>query len=211
MLKEFDFIAAPNEETLIYYFRDSLCSSIQALVDNQGWDLDAWKVVEKAVNAEAKAGLQPHSMIKEIDSRYPKKYRPLVKKDKDDAYQEHRNKVFNKDKKKAKSHPSFSANQLETQASKKDKHHQRWQGHPATGVNTIKVAKKDKDKIKDLSHIECYICKQKDYYANKCPKKPKNHWRSWRPPRWWLRRRRNWSRYLAFGISLLSKIKSRPC
>ncbi len=41
-------------------------------------------------------------------------------------------------------------------------------------VNATKVVKKDKDKAKDLSHIKYYTCKQKDYYANKYPEKPKN-------------------------------------
>ena len=72
------------------------------------WD----KMVEKAINIEAKAGLQPPFKIKEIDSRYPKGYKPLVKKDKNNAYWEQRNEATNRDKKKAKSHnPSFSANQ----------------------------------------------------------------------------------------------------
>ena len=131
-------------------------------------------MVKKAVDVKAKAGLQPHSMIREIDSRCPKRHKPSVKKDKNNAYWEHHNEASNKDKKKAKSHPSSSANQLQTQASKKDKRHGNWQGHLATGVNATEVAKKNKDKAKDLSHIECYTYKQKGYYANKCPKKPKN-------------------------------------
>ena len=48
---------------------------------------------------------------------------------------------------------------------------------PATGVNATAIRKdKDKDKDKkDLAIIECYICKQKDYYTNKClEKEPKN-------------------------------------
>ena len=47
----------------------------------------------------------------------------------------------------------------------------------ATDVNATAVRKnKDKDKDKkDLSNIECYTCKQKNHYANKCPEKePKN-------------------------------------
>ena len=131
-------------------------------------------MVEKVVNAETKAGLQPHSIIREIDSRCPKKYRPLVKKDQDNAYQEHCNEASNKNKKKAKSHPLFFANQPQTQASKKNKHHRIRQGYLATEVNATEVVKKDKDKVRDLSHIECYTCKQKGHYANKCPKKPKN-------------------------------------
>ncbi len=132
------------------------------------WD----KVVEKAVNEEAKARIQSPSKTKKIDSRYPKSYWSLDKKNKDDANQEHRDKVF-KDKKKAKSHNSSFDNQPQIYVSKK---HYRswWGGYPATGVNVIKVIKKDKDKVKDLSHIECYTCKQKGYYAKKCPKKSKN-------------------------------------
>ena len=41
-------------------------------------------------------------------------------------------------------------------------------------INAIKVAKIDKNKAKDLSHIECYTRKQKGHYANKCLEKPKN-------------------------------------
>ena len=42
-------------------------------------------MVEKAVNIEAKASLQPLSKIRKIDSKYPKDYRPLVKKNIDKA------------------------------------------------------------------------------------------------------------------------------
>ncbi len=107
--------------------------------------LDVWdKVVEKAVNIEAKANLQPLSGTKEIDFRCSKRYKPSVKKDKDNAYQEHRNEVFNKNKNKAKSHNSSSANQPQTQISKKDKHG-HWGGYLATGVNATEEVKKNKD------------------------------------------------------------------
>ncbi len=79
------------------------------------WD----KVVEKTVNTKAKANLQPLSRTREIDSRYPKRYRPSVKKDKDNTYWKHCDEISNKDKDKAKSHNSSSVNQLQTQVSKK--------------------------------------------------------------------------------------------
>ncbi len=130
--------------------------------------------MEKASDAEAKANLQPPFYIKEIDSRYPKSHRPLAKKDKEDTYREPRDEAS---KDKAKSQTSSSANQPQTQAPKTDKRG-RWGGHgghPSTGVNTTKVAKKDKDKaLKNLSHVKCYTCHQKGHYANKCPKKSKN-------------------------------------
>ncbi len=133
-------------------------------------------MVEKAINAEAKASLQPPSGTRGINSRYPKRYRPLVKKDKDDAYREQRNEASNRDKEKTRFHnSSSSANQPQTQVSNSKKCQRKGQeGHPATGVNATEVAKKDKDKAKDLSHVECYTCKQKGHYVNKCPQKPKN-------------------------------------
>lgn len=42
------------------------------------------------------------------------------------------------------------------------------------GINITEVAKKNKDKAKDLSHVEWYNYKQKDHYANKCHKKSEN-------------------------------------
>ena len=111
--------------------------------------------------------------MREIDSRFPKEHRPSVKKDKDNTYWEHHNEA-SKDKKKAKSHPLSSANQPQTQASMKDKCHESRQGYPATGVNATEVAKKDKDKAKDLNHIKCNTYQQKGHYAKKCPEKPKN-------------------------------------
>ena len=131
-------------------------------------------MVKKAVNVEAKASLQSYSMIREIDSICPKRHRSSIKKDKDNAYWEYRDEGSNKNKEKAKSHPLSSANQPQTQASKKNKCHGSWQGYPATGVNAIEIAKKDKDKTKDLSYIKYYTCKQKGYYTNKCLEKPKN-------------------------------------
>ncbi len=127
-------------------------------------------MVEKAINVEAKASLQSSSETREIDCKCPKGYRPLVKKD--DINWEHQDEASNKNKDKAKSHNFFSTNQPQTQAFKKDKYYEsHWRGHSITRVNATKVAKKDKDKAKDLGHIEYHTCKQKSHYANKCPEK----------------------------------------
>ncbi len=64
-------------------------------------------MIEKAGVAEAKAILQPPFSIQDIDARCPKDHRPLAKKDKEDTYQEPRNKA---PKNKAKSQNSSSAN-----------------------------------------------------------------------------------------------------
>ncbi len=133
------------------------------------------EVVEKADNAEVNANLQSPFYIREIDSRCPKGHCLSAKNDKEDTYQEPQNEA-SKDKNKAKSHSSStSANQPQTQAPKKNKRG-CWGshgGHPATGVNAIEVAKKNKAP-KDLSHIKYYTCHQKGHYATKCPDKPKN-------------------------------------
>ncbi len=174
VLKKFDPTGTPNETTLIRYFWEGLRLFIRAQLAHQRRDLDVWeKVVEKVDVIEAKANLQPPFYIREIDSRCPKNHCPSAKRDKEDIYEEPCNKA-SKDKDKAKSHSSSSTNQPQTQTSKKDKRSCRG-GHSATRINATKVAKKDKDKAsKDLSHVICYTCKQKDHYAKKCPKKTKN-------------------------------------
>ncbi len=131
--------------------------------------------MEKAGDVEAKANLQSPFYIRDINVRCPKGHRPSAKKDKENTYREPQSEA-SKDKDKAKSHnSSTSTNQPQTQAPKKDKRGCRrgHGGYLATGVNATKVAKKDKAPM-DLSHIECYTCHQKGYYATKCPDKPTN-------------------------------------
>ncbi len=171
VLKEFDPTGAPNKTNLIHYFQERLRPSIWAKLDHWGQDLDEWEeVVEKAGDVEAKANLQPSFYVRDIDARCPISHCSSAKKDKEDTYWEPRNKASNKDK--AKSNSSPSANQPQTQAPKRDKRSRRG-GHPATGVNATKVAKKDKAS-KDLNYIEYYTYHQKGHYATKCPDKPKN-------------------------------------
>ncbi len=77
-------------------------------MDNRGRDLDVWdKVIEKAIDIEAKASLQPLSRTRKIDSKCLKSYKLSVKKDKKhDANRENRD----EDKDNAKSHNLSSAN-----------------------------------------------------------------------------------------------------
>ncbi len=111
VLKEFNPTSALNKTTLIRYFRERLRPSIRAQLDHWGRDLDAWEeVIEKAGDVEVKENLQLPFYIREIDSRCPKSYYLLAKKDKDDIYWELCNEAF-KNKDKAKSHNSSSTNQ----------------------------------------------------------------------------------------------------
>lgn len=174
VLKEFDLIAGPDEDVLIRYFCKKLCLSLLAQMDYQNRDLDLQEdAIEKTVKAEAKAVLQLVSEIRKIDSWCSWGDRLLMKKDKE--HETSRND-------KTKSHsPPANINQTQIQASNKDKRQESQRVHLVTKVNITEIFKKDKDKNKDkkdLSHIEYHACRQKSYYANKCPKKPKNKWRS---------------------------------
>ena len=150
-------------------------------MDVRDRELDSWdEVVDKTVNAEAKASLQAPSGTREIDSRYPRGQQPTKKKDKDS-----RDYKKNKSSQNPPTNTLSSGTQFSPAQPKKEQNSRfhrggpRRQGQgqntPATGVNATAVRKdKDKDK-KDLSNIECYTCKQKGHYANKCPEKePKN-------------------------------------
>ncbi len=75
--------------------------------------------MEKVGDVEAKANLPPPFYVRDIDARCPKGHRPSSK-NKEDTYREPQSEA-SKDKDKAKSHNSTSANQFQTQAPKKDK------------------------------------------------------------------------------------------
>lgn len=70
VLKEFDVAAAPADDLLIRYFRDGLRPSIRAQMDERDRDLADWQeVIERAVDAEAKAACQAPSLAQESDAR----------------------------------------------------------------------------------------------------------------------------------------------
>ena len=70
ILLEFDTDGAPEESDLIRLFQENLRPSIKAQMEQTGRELGSWKeMIEKAVDAEAKTGLQPASYIREMDHR----------------------------------------------------------------------------------------------------------------------------------------------
>ena len=180
VLKEFDPIAAPDEEVLIRYFRDGLRPSIQAQMDNRNRELDSWdEVLEKAIEAEAKASLQPASSVREMDSRCYRGRRP-VKKDETSAPSK-----FSRDDNREKAKPADTQPSSSTAGSppsnrgqQKNRGNRRGPrsgrrdgGTPATGVNATEVRKQDQrpEKRQDLSQIKCYNCQKMGHYATKCP------------------------------------------
>ena len=77
ILQEFDEEGAPEESDLIWFFREGLRPSIKAQMEQRGREHDSWEeLVEKAIDAEAKASLQPPSILREMDQRCPHGNRP---------------------------------------------------------------------------------------------------------------------------------------
>ena len=68
ILIEFDSECAPEEGTMIRYFREGLRPSVRVEMEQRGRELDSFEeLVEKAVDAEAKAALRPRSYARETD------------------------------------------------------------------------------------------------------------------------------------------------
>ena len=179
VLQEFDSVAAPNKNTMIRYFREDLEPFIWAQLDVKHQNLDFWdEVVDKTVDAKAKTRLQALSGTREMDF-WCSWGQQLTKQDDKDFRDYEKNKFSQ--------NPPANSSSNRTQSSlaqpKKDQNSHSCQGRPwqqgqgqntpTTSVNATAVKKdKDKDKDKkDLSNIECYTCKQKGHYTNKCPKK----------------------------------------
>ena len=68
ILIEFDPEYASEEDTMIWYFREGLRPSVRVKMEQRGQELNSFKeLVEKAVDAEAKAALQPRFYACKID------------------------------------------------------------------------------------------------------------------------------------------------
>ena len=77
ILLEFDADGGPEEGTMIRYFKEGLRSSIWAEMEQRGRELNSFEeLVEKAVDAKAKATLRPRSYARETDQHCPWGSRP---------------------------------------------------------------------------------------------------------------------------------------
>lgn len=69
VLEEFDLIAAPNEDVLIWHLQDGFQLSIRAQLDERDHNLDDWnKAIEKAIDARAKTSRQVFLGMRKIDT-----------------------------------------------------------------------------------------------------------------------------------------------
>ena len=62
---------------MIYYFWESLKPSIKVEIKQQDREsMNFVEMVQTVVNVEAKAGLISSTMVRDLDARYPRGYRP---------------------------------------------------------------------------------------------------------------------------------------
>ena len=71
--------ALQKSQIFIRFFCEGLKPSIKAQIEQRGRELDSWdELVEKAIDAEAKARLQPASILCEIDRLAHEIIAPLI-------------------------------------------------------------------------------------------------------------------------------------
>ena len=185
ILSEFDPIRTPNKLTMICYFREGLKPFIKVEMEQQDQEsMDFEEMVQRAVNAEAKAGLRSSTMVRESDARCPRGHRPSHNTSskvqtqgsshKDSPRSEERKP---KDPKPAPSHddaaePAKKEDRKDKKKKLQNRRREQNEQTPATGDNT--KAPKKKKKRRDSSEVTCFNCNKKGHYANNCTKPPKN-------------------------------------
>ena len=182
VLKEFDPVAAPNEEVLIRYFRDGLRPSIRAQVDEHGRDLDIWEeAIEKAIDAEAKADRQPQCLMRDMDNRCPRGHRPAktdeptirASKSKDttrdsDSEEEPRpsqsvyqSSHFSSQLRFSRSEKADTSDKRSRKEKKEQyRRDQAWSRNSNTPVTNVNATGAGKVR-KNLDHITCFNCNEK--------------------------------------------------
>ena len=158
---------------MIWYFREDLRPSIRAELDAQSRELDSWEVtVEKSVNDEVKTILQSSSSTRNLNSKYPQKNQ-LAKKKADSR----KNKSTDSPLADTPSGKQSSSTQQTSSAYLEyDQNHcgGLWYGkrqdQDSTTTSDNITPKKEK---RDFSQVNCFYCKKKGYYTNRCLQKRK--------------------------------------
>ena len=185
ILAEFDTVGAPNESTMICYFWKGLKPSIKVEMEQQDRALTSFEeMVQRAVNAEAKAGLRSSIMVRNADSRCPRGHRPSQNTftkvqtqgstAKESKPEESRPKESKPADGKTPAPPrTDEPGKTSRQDKKKEylkKKRDRKNSTPATGDNAIEGEKKRNDQ----SDGKCYNCQKKGHFARNYPELPKN-------------------------------------
>ena len=169
---------------MIRYFRKGLKPSIKVEIEQQDRASTSFKkMMQRAVNAEAKADLRSSTMVRDLDARCPRGHRPSHNTSSKVQSQGSNNKDSShfeepkpKDPKLALPRDNAAAKPAKKE-DRKDKKKRFWRQRrehtgeqkdqtPATGVNEAAPKKKLK--------VRCFNCNKKGHYANNCIKPSKN-------------------------------------
>ena len=170
---------------MICYFQEGLKLSIKVEMEQQDREsMDFEEMVQRAVNAEAKAGLRSSAMVRDSDIRCRRDHRPSNNTTskvqtqgtsaKEPRPEESRSKETKPAKEKIPALPQTNAAKSLEQGKKdrKDKKRrfrERKEQTLAIGTNVTDAGLKKK-----YPDITCYNCDKKGHYLKSCPKPPKN-------------------------------------
>ena len=173
----------PDKLTIICYFQEDLKPSIKIQIEQQDREsVNFEEMVQKTVNAEAKAGLKSTIMVRDSDIYWLQGHCPSNNTALKVYTQETTAKDFscpNKPKiKNPKSVPPYNNPAELAKKENKQKKFKRPQKRTkeaketlATDDNTVNAAKKKKKH--DTNKVTCFNYNKKDYDASNCTK-PKN-------------------------------------
>ena len=173
--------------TIICYFWKSLKPSIKVKIKQQDQVLTSFQeIVQRAVNAKAKAGIKSSTIVWDSDTRCPRGYCSFHNTS-SKVQTESSKDSFRPKKPKPKDIKSAPSRNYTLELPKKDNKKnkkkmfqgQRWEytrerkkQTPAISVNTTNVLKKKKKRY-DVNRITCFNCNKKGHFASDYAK-PKN-------------------------------------
>ena len=166
---------------MIYYFREGLKPSIKVEIEQQDREsIDFEEMMQRAVNAEAKACLRSSSMVRDSDIRCPRGHRPsnstAAKVQTQGSKDSHPEEPKAKEVKPTRAEANEPSEQARKE--KKKKRHQERRDKdqtPASTANATEVQKKKKkNRDQDVSKVTCFNCDKKGHYASTCTEPPKN-------------------------------------
>ena len=157
---------------MICYFREDLKPSIKVEMEQQDREsIDFEEMVQRAVNAEAKAGLRSSTMVRKLDVRCPRGHRPSHNTSSKVQTQGSKDSSRSEEPKPKDPKPAPLRDNAAEPAKKEDRKERKkklWNQRrehtgeqtPAIGVNTEAPKKKLKTK--------CFNYNKKGHYTNEC-------------------------------------------